>query len=449
MSTAPPTREPLVALAQDADLLPVGARVLVAVSAGRDSTALACVLAALREALDLTLMLGHVDHGWRGPEAAAADRAAVEALASRLGVPAHFAGPPPEDLPRDENGARRFRYRALSAMARDEGLTHVATGHHAGDQAETLLMRLLRGSGPTGLAGIPPTRPLEPGGLTVVRPLLEAEPRALEAYLRALDIDWVEDVTNQDLSRDRAAVRVRLAERPGSNRSLAALAVRLRGRLESRRARVAAAAADSFVHHPRASAVAMPRERLARLGLDDLSLALRLAGEPLAADQDGPWLTRRLVAAVARLLEGRGALDLPHDLRVHVAGRTAWLHRPRASVPPPPKIDIETLPVEAFDLATWRASAPAGALAVDADVLGDAPVLRPLRYEDRFAPLGGSGRQVRVMPWLSKHGVPKFIRRALLVLEGAQGVAWIVGQRPDARHAVTERTERVAIVRLR
>ncbi len=447
MAAAPPTADPLLARARVAGVLDSGDRVLVAVSAGRDSTALAAVLAGLAEPLGLTLVLGHVDHGWRGAEAARSDRAAVEGLGRRLGLPVRFAGPPPEDVPHTEDAARRFRYRALGAMAREEGLTTIATGHHAGDQAETLLMRLLRGSGPIGLAGIPAARPLEPGGLTVVRPLLAVEPDALEAFLRARGIDWIEDPSNRDLSRDRAAVRARLAARPASRRSLAALAARLRGRLEARRARLMASAATHFVHHARAAAVAMPRERLVGLGPEDLALALRLAGEPLAADRDGPWLTRRLVAGVTRLLAGRGALDLPHGLRVHVAGQTAWLHRPRAPLPPLPALEVAVVERSAFDLAAWRGSPEARAVALDADVLGDAPRLRSIARDDAFAPLGGSGRRVRVVPWLAKQGVPGFVRRGGLVLVGAAGVAWVVGYRPDAGHAITEHTRRVAVVR--
>ena len=96
---------------------------------------------------------------------AAADRAVVEALAARLGVTAAFAGPPPGEVRRTEDDARRFRYGALAREAHEHGCAVVATGHHLRDQAETFLLRLARGSGPAGLAGIPARRALDGGRL--------------------------------------------------------------------------------------------------------------------------------------------------------------------------------------------------------------------------------------------------------------------------------------------
>lgn len=174
-----------VARAAGATGLRPGDRVLAAVSGGADSVALAALLVAARaHGLPLEVVVGHVDHGWRGPEEAAADRAVVEALARACGATVACAGPP-EDVRRTEDAARRFRYAALERMAREARCVAVATGHHRRDQAETFLLRLRRGSGPAGLAGIPARRPIGTTGLVVVRPLLDVDPARLRAYLRA------------------------------------------------------------------------------------------------------------------------------------------------------------------------------------------------------------------------------------------------------------------------
>ncbi|HKJ23747.1 MAG TPA: tRNA lysidine(34) synthetase TilS, partial [Myxococcota bacterium] len=149
---------------------------LVAVSGGVDSVVLAHALGTLRGRLGLDLSLGHVNHGLRGAESDA-DQASVEALAAKLGVPfaarrvdpaALRVGGPSRDRPTLQEAARRVRYDALREMADAAGARWIATAHTADDQAETLLMRLLRGSGPDGLGGIPER---SPDG-RILRPLL-------------------------------------------------------------------------------------------------------------------------------------------------------------------------------------------------------------------------------------------------------------------------------------
>ena len=189
------------------------------------------------EPLALTLVLGHVDHGWRGAAAAEADAEAVRALGVRLGVPVALAPPPTACEPRTEAAARRHRYRMLAAQAHAHGLGVIATAHHAGDQAETMLMRLLRGSGPHGLQGIPARRPLQPGPVEVVRPLLQVEPEDLQAWLVERGFTWREDPSNRDPRYERVRARERLARRPAARRTLSALAVRVGERVAARTAR--------------------------------------------------------------------------------------------------------------------------------------------------------------------------------------------------------------------
>ncbi len=179
-----------------------GRRTLVACSGGADSTALLLVLtSASRE-----IVVGHVVHDLRGECESRADRDAVRELAGALGVEfveARVAAR--EQRGNLEGNARRLRYAALARMARESWCGFVATGHHADDQLETMLMRLLRGAGPKGLRGLRRVRWME--DVRVIRPMLEVTRADAEAICRAAGVVWREDATNADVSRRRGALR--------------------------------------------------------------------------------------------------------------------------------------------------------------------------------------------------------------------------------------------------
>ncbi len=180
-------------------LLARGSRVLIGASGGADSTALAHLLAGFKEERRLWLGLVHVNHRLR-PDASA-DVACVQALGERLGVPVTVCE---RDVAAEakragwslEDGARRIRYRAFEEAAREARATHVALAHTADDQAETVLMRLLRGAGLLGLSAIPISRPL--GEVQIIRPLLGVWRRELMAYVDAQGLSFRHDTTNDD-----------------------------------------------------------------------------------------------------------------------------------------------------------------------------------------------------------------------------------------------------------
>jgi tRNA(Ile)-lysidine synthase len=194
-----------------------GQCVLVAASGGLDSTVLAHALAGAAARLRCTVAIGHVHHGLRGAEADA-DQAAVAALAGALGVPfgarrvdprARRAGLSSRARPSLQEAARELRYAALRELGAELGATRIATAHHADDQAETVLLRLLRGTGPDGLAGIAER---SPDGV-LVRPLLRTPRSALRAYAEAAGLVWREDASND--SPVYARNRLRSAWLPG------------------------------------------------------------------------------------------------------------------------------------------------------------------------------------------------------------------------------------------
>ena len=161
-------------------LLSRGDRVLVAVSGGPDSVALLHLLIELREEFQLDLEVAHLQHGIRGEEARE-DARFVAALADQLGLPFHLREVSvPEIRTAAGKGnlealARDERYRFFAELVGARGLNKVATAHTRDDQAETVLMRFLRGSGMTGLGGMAPLHRVKSAGLdlAVIRPLLE------------------------------------------------------------------------------------------------------------------------------------------------------------------------------------------------------------------------------------------------------------------------------------
>lgn len=220
MKVVPPAPAPAL-LPFDRSSLTPGLRLAVALSGGADSTALLRTLHAAnnlpRESLGLGLSAIHIHHGLRGA-AADRDQSFAEALCAQLGVPLTVravdtptrAQTAAETL---EEAARALRYAAFTDLIAAGEADAIATAHTADDQAETVLMKLLRGAWTAGLAGIFPVIEVKSSaGRTgrILRPLLATSRTAVELYLRSLGQPWVEDETNADLAFTRNRLRHRV-----------------------------------------------------------------------------------------------------------------------------------------------------------------------------------------------------------------------------------------------
>jgi tRNA(Ile)-lysidine synthase len=184
-----------------------GERVSVAVSGGADSVALLRVLLELRQELGIVLSVAHFNHKIRGAEANA-DEQFVQELARQFQLEFHSASADAPAHAREqrlslETAARELRHRWFAALTGEGKADKIATAHTQNDQAETVLMRILRGAGPGGLAGISPWQRQK----SLVRPLLSVTRAEVEAYLGALRQPWREDLSNQDLDHFRNRIR--------------------------------------------------------------------------------------------------------------------------------------------------------------------------------------------------------------------------------------------------
>jgi tRNA(Ile)-lysidine synthase len=193
------------------DLLHAGDRVGVAVSGGADSVALLRTMLELRPELGVVLSVVHFNHKLRGVEAEA-DQQFVTQLAHRHKLELHLGSGDVAALARShhlstEAAARQLRYRYFRQLFEEQGLNRIATGHTLDDQAETVLLRVVRGAGTRGLAGIYPQLQVQGSQFSVVRPLLQTRRRLLETYLAKIGQAWREDSSNRDLRHARNRVR--------------------------------------------------------------------------------------------------------------------------------------------------------------------------------------------------------------------------------------------------
>jgi len=295
------------------------APLLVAVSGGADSMALLTVLVALGQ----RSAAAHVNHGLRGAQSDA-DEALVERRAAELGVPFHSArvDAARADGRSPEARARRLRYAALESIRTREGYAHVATAHTLDDQAETVLLRAIRGTGLEGLAGIEPRS--DDGRL--LRPALRLEREVLRAELGGGA--WCEDPGNLDPAVPRSRVRNQVLPtleqiHPGARHRLAGLAERAREarrvtRAEAEHLLDGALRSDAGGWWLDAGPLLQSAPELRRRALADL---LRRAGlgERVTADH-----LKRASDFLATAATGK-ALSLPGDCALHRTRRGFWL----------------------------------------------------------------------------------------------------------------------------
>jgi tRNA(Ile)-lysidine synthase len=463
-------------------LLPRGAVVVVGVSGGADSIALLHGLRALGRDHDhpLRLHVAHLHHGIRGADADA-DAAFVESLAADLGLPCirdHV------DIPKlharepgsREELARRERYRFFERAAARCGADHIAVGHHADDQAETVLHRIVRGTGLRGLAGMAPVRTLRGvEGCRLVRPLLCVTRKEILAYLESGGMAYRTDATNadRDLTRNRIrgellpelardynprvrAALVRLAEQAGGAyafidataiKTLAAVIVRAdEGAIVLN--------ADALARKDRMVQAEVIRRALGRFECGEQRLAF--------AHLDA------VVTLMAERVDG-GAVSLPYGITARLMG-SQLVFSVEATTPPAP-VDC-VVPIRlpgttsaepwgcAVTCTVQERRGPIAALIrearaavghweyMDRDRVVPPLVLRGRRAGDRYQPVGAPGSKA-LADVLADAKVPVGERGRAAVLCDRDGPIWLIGQRLGERVKLTPATRTVLRVEVR
>lgn len=427
-------------------MLAGGERVLVGVSGGADSVALLGALLALAPALSLELHVAHVDHQLR-PDSAA-DAAFVEQLGQRLGVPVvvervHVA--PGGSL---EAAARAARHGAIEVARARLGATRIALGHTADDQAETVLMRMMEGSGVRGLAAIPPVRG------AVIRPLVETRRRDVEAALRAAGLPWIEDPTNRDPKFLRNRIRHEVLPLLTSFQGDVVPALVRTAAL----AREAITAVDALAAHELQRLVTTEADGALTLSLAALralpssiapevlrQAAARLGGTaPLRA-----WAHRGLTRMVAvppprrpfRL--GGVVVEISAD-RVRL-GRATPAPLISRTLAVPGRVELpeigRVVDASVVDAAGYHVPRDRVVAAFDADLVPAPLTIRARRRGDRVVTVDHGERRLKTLLIAAK--IPRWERTRVPVIEAGTEILWVAGIRRASLAPLTATTRRV------
>lgn len=446
-------------------------KLVVAVSGGPDSLALLHLLTQGGAHRAENVIAAHLDHGWREEAAIEAGWVAQTAVAwgatavvERVDTAALAAR---EGLSLEEAG-RLARYDFLARTAHQAGVSTIVTAHHADDQAETVLMHLLRGSGLAGLRGMLPVSAV-PGeeDLRLIRPLLERTAAEIRAYCETHRLEPIEDPTNEETRFYRNRLRHELLP------ILETYNPRIRRRLQHTASVIAADYAllerQRQRHWDELLADSGPGwRRLDLAGWRALPLSLRRSTlrqavtELAPAVRDISFRTIELARLVAETGEVGSQATLPGDLALQVEYGTLILVVPGATMPLEgpqlPGADRLPLPLPGeVVLDGWRLVARTAAVADPVDIVAnpdpwrafiDAGTLTRLAVRvrqpgDRMQPLGMDGRSAKIKDLMINRKLPAALRARwpLVVAEGQ--IVWLVGHVLDERWRVSRDAERV------
>ncbi|HEX6796713.1 MAG TPA: tRNA lysidine(34) synthetase TilS [Ktedonobacterales bacterium] len=451
-----------------------GATIVAAVSGGADSL---CMLGAL-DALRLRgappapgrVVVAHLDHALRGA-AGETDAAFVADLAHTLGLDCVVGREDVGALARRqkrslEDAARRARYAFLRRVAAEVGAERIVTGHTRDDQAETVLMHLLRGAGLSGLAGMTPLTG------AIARPLLDLTRAETEAYCAARGWTPRHDTSNDDLAFLRNRVRHTLLpmlerENPSLRETLArnatliaADAAYLDDLARDAWERAVASSDDRAITFDFKTLRALPSALRARLLREAYRRLAGEDGEELAARhvaaaddyvQHGVDSTVRQLPGGLRLMRGRSTLTV--ERTPGTAGGAAPSEVSGAIepvvLPVPGEVTLPALGMrlraELVDVAEARATMEAPGSTdvayVDADTAGEALTVRTWRAGDRFQPLG-MAHEKKLQDYFTDAHVPREERTRIPLVFGRDLLLWVAGHRPDHRARIIPATRR-------
>ncbi|MBU0994666.1 MAG: tRNA lysidine(34) synthetase TilS [Proteobacteria bacterium] len=457
--------------------------VLVGVSGGSDSVALIHVLCELKETHDLRIGIAHLNHSLR-MDASDKDETFVKDMAKMLGLPFYCARENVHAYRKKEklsleDAARQLRYQFLYNICDKEGFQKIALGHTADDNAELVLMQLIRGAGLLGIGGIPPVR-----DHVIIRPLIHILKKDVLDYLHEREIRHVIDQSNDDTCFTRNRIRKILI--PLIESSFNPNVVETLNRLSS-----IARCEDSWIHDMIApvfidlvkesgqNRIVLDIKKLSNLHLAVKRRVIRKAIETITGELKGFFLIH--VDSVIHLTvkeKNGGMIDLPHRVRVKRNGETLILKQERAGLRGvlPERDDPLLHPFEYVinekDIASCRiyirerdtyltflktdmenrqdlsyVETQSHVAFVDFDTLTFPLRIRNIKAGDRFSPLGMTGSQ-KLKKFFINHKISARDRKKGFILESDNRIIWVVGHRIDNAVRLSPNTQKVLKIEL-
>ncbi|MFC2077637.1 tRNA lysidine(34) synthetase TilS [Candidatus Bipolaricaulota bacterium] len=444
-------------------MLEPGDCVFVAVSGGVDSVVLLHVLQTLVNELDLTLAVGHLNHGWRD-DASEEDARFVESLAEEAGLQIVSERVSEEDLePHSglgrEGAAREVRLAFLEEAAAHVGATKIAVGHTANDRAETVLFNLTRGAGGAGLAGIDAVNG------PFIRPLIAVTRRDVLAYAEDHALAWREDQSNADLSFARNRIRHRVLPELEAINPRSAEAICRAADLAVDGTRVEelliARLWPEVTVHEEPGDLRLDRAAFAKLPPEAARVVLREAFRHVRGDLQGIELQHvDTIVEIAHAESGHASADLPR-LYVRVDRDAILLSSSAFSQSAPWESPVEPgktrFPERGFSLDLRVADPGVGRPEIDstdratefadADRVAFPLHVRNRRVGDRFTPLG-MGQPVSLKRFLINERIPYFDRDDVPLLCDREKILWVAGVRLSNEVRITDDTKRLIIMRM-
>ena len=450
-------------------------KILVAVSGGADSIAL---LAALRQLkikgnLDSELIIGHINHKLRGQQSNE-DEKFVRQFASKLEIDFISQSVDVRDFSRKhklsiETAARNLRQGALISIAENNSCGYIATGHHKNDNSETMVHRLLRGTGMRGLCGIWPVRNFGGGGL-FIRPMLCVKREEIEGYCREKSLIWRSDETNLDTSYTRNRIRHLLLPQlqvlcsTDLIDSLFELSESCRGLYERVCSEVEGVWGEIilesdgrkivldrgvFVKQFQAIQVEIARRALVSIGSGERYITAvhyneisHLAGKSGLGKIELPggfWVRceyGKMIFSSFSVLKTGIFLDESVDLRIG-GGTEFGGYRIESEVFEANKCDFEGFLADKDEFVEW----------FDYDKVRGGIVVRWRREGDKFRPIGGLGEK-RVGKFITAEKVGYELRERLIVFAACEKVIWLGPLRASESTKITAETSKILQIRL-